>query len=93
MQPGLPHTRCCVIFMQQGLGWRCVGSEAALLLYTRDCNVLLQVNTEIVNCQKVASRAGQKQLQNLIQSHVSATGSRLGQSLLDSWEVDPQPCQ
>ena len=47
----------------------------------------VQVNTEIVNCQKVVSQAGQKQLQQMLQKHVSATGSRLGQSLLDSWEV------
>ena len=51
---------------------------------------MLQVNTEIVNCQKVVSQAGQRQLQKMLQNHVSATGSRLGQSLLDSWEVSDE---
>ena len=56
--------------------------------------VVLQVNAEIVNCQRVASQAGQRHLQRLIERHVAATGSRLGQSLLDTWQVctSPLPC-
>ena len=53
-------------------------------------SLMLQVNTEIVNCQKVVSQAGRRQLQQMLQNHVSATGSRLGQSLLDSWEVSDE---
>lgn len=45
----------------------------------------MQVNTEIVQIQRVETRAGEKQLYDLIRAHVDNTNSRKGQEILDDW--------
>ena len=43
------------------------------------------MNTEIVQIQRLETRAGEKQLHDLIQAHVDNTHSAKGQSILDDW--------
>ncbi|MEY2856980.1 MAG: ferredoxin-dependent glutamate synthase, partial [Cyanobacteriota bacterium] len=45
-----------------------------------------KINPEIVKIQRVASAAGAKQLQEMIQQHVAKTGSAKGQAILQDWD-------
>jgi glutamate synthase (ferredoxin) len=45
-----------------------------------------KINPEIVKIQRVASEAGAKQLQEMIQQHVAKTGSAKGQAILQNWD-------
>ena len=45
----------------------------------------MQVNTEIVQIQRVETKAGEKQLRDLIQAHVDNTASRRGKEILGDW--------
>lgn len=45
----------------------------------------VQVNTEIVQIQRVQTAAGQAQLKALIQAHVDATQSSKGAAILGDW--------
>ena len=51
------------------------------------CSLLtcVQVNTEIVQIQRVQTAAGQAQLKALIQAHVDATQSSKGAAILGDW--------
>jgi glutamate synthase (ferredoxin) len=44
-----------------------------------------QVNSEIVQLQRVTTEAGEQQLRDLIQAHVDHTGSSKGQAVLAQW--------
>jgi len=44
-----------------------------------------KINREIVAVQRVETKAGEKQLKDLITEHVECTGSKLGQDILDNW--------
>ena len=46
------------------------------------------VNQEIVKLQRVSSPAGERQLQELIQSHAERTGSPKARTILDNWEEE-----
>jgi glutamate synthase (ferredoxin) len=46
----------------------------------------LKVNPEIVKIQRVESKAGAKQLQEMIQQHVANTGSAKGKAILADWD-------
>jgi glutamate synthase (ferredoxin) len=45
----------------------------------------VQVNTEIVQIQRVQTAAGEAQLRNLIQTHVDNSESVKGAAILDDW--------
>ena len=45
-----------------------------------------KVNPEIVKIQPLSSKAGEKQLKDLITAHVQHTGSRKAQMILEQWE-------
>ena len=45
-----------------------------------------KVNPEIVKIQRVESKAGAKQLQEMIQQHVARTGSAKGKTILQDWD-------
>ena len=45
----------------------------------------MQVNTEIVQIQRVQTAAGEAQLRGLIETHVENSGSQKGQSILKDW--------
>lgn len=45
----------------------------------------MQVNTEIVQMQRIVTAAGEAQLRNLIETHVENTGSKKGGSILKDW--------
>ncbi|GBF81344.1 glutamate synthase large subunit [Aphanothece sacrum] len=44
-----------------------------------------KVNTEIVEIQRICTEAGEAQLKGLIATHVTRTGSKKGQLILDNW--------
>ncbi len=46
----------------------------------------VKVNTEIVSIQRITTAEGEKQLKDLIATHVAKTGSKKGQMILDHWE-------
>lgn len=45
----------------------------------------MQVNTEIVQIQRVETAAGEAQLRDLIQTHVDLTQSSKGAAILNDW--------
>jgi len=45
-----------------------------------------KINPEIVKIQRITSEAGAKQLKELIQQHVTKTGSAKGQAILQDWD-------
>lgn len=59
-------------------------SQRAIQAFYITC-LLVQVNTEIVQIQRIETRAGEKQLQDLIQAHVDSTSSSKGQTILSDW--------
>jgi glutamate synthase (ferredoxin) len=50
-------------------------------------NFAEKVNPEIVKIQRVATKAGEKQLKDLISAHVEKTGSAKGKAILADWET------
>lgn len=56
-----------------------------LLLFKRAQTIFLQVNTEIVQIQRVQTSAGEAQLRGLIETHVENSRSKKGQAILDDW--------
>ncbi|MEA5508257.1 glutamate synthase large subunit [Crocosphaera sp. UHCC 0190] len=44
-----------------------------------------KVNPEIVEIQRICTEAGEAQLKELIETHVTRTGSKKGQLILDNW--------
>ena len=45
-----------------------------------------KVNPEIVKIQRISSKAGETQLKDMIQQHVTRTGSPKGKAILEDWE-------
>lgn len=53
--------------------------------WTADSIYLAQVNSEIVQLQRVQTPAGEAQLRGLIETHVENTSSKKGQAILSDW--------
>ena len=50
-------------------------------------NFPVKVNTEIVSYQRIATKDGEAQLKQLIETHAQRTGSKKAQMILDNWEI------
>jgi glutamate synthase (ferredoxin) len=50
-------------------------------------NFPVKVNTEIVSYQRIATKDGEAQLKQLIETHAQRTGSKKAQMILDNWET------
>lgn len=73
--------------LEQNASEQC-GCVNLLLWRCGECPKLLsvvQVNTEIVQIQRVGTPAGEAQLRGLIQAHTDATGSQKGKDILGDW--------
>ncbi|KAK9805720.1 hypothetical protein WJX73_002070 [Symbiochloris irregularis] len=55
-------------------------------IYDQEDDFPAKVNSEIVSIQRIATRAGQAQLRELMEAHVKHTGSPLAQGMLDDWQ-------